>query len=190
MKKYEINVHGTGAEIVVGNLTKEQLETIYKVMENKGMTTFVEFYDDDELVEELGLEPWSEAGDLHHGYGPLYGEARLEVIDLETGDVIIDTPFKDLDIDNDDMPYHEAYHDVKDNPIIFCESIDKGTPYGGELEIEGGFDINKLVYGIVEIMVNEDSTYELIASLSYDGTDIDNETMSTQGKSFEITILT
>ena len=146
MKKYEINILGGGAEIVVGNLTQEQVDSINKVMADNDIESLEEFYNDSDMIEKADVSDYFETDDLHHIYGPLYGGCTLEVTDKESGDVVFNEIFEDLDIEDEDdsIVTNEIYLDVEDNPILFVESIDKGTPFSGIIETEEDFDIKEI----------------------------------------------
>lgn len=185
MKKYEINIYGYGAELALGQLTEAQVARTYVVMEENDVDSLEEFFQDDELTEEADVPLWHDNDEVYHGYGA-YTDSTLEVMDVETGETIFKDTVRNL-TNNIDVTNENFEVDDEGNSLFFAVSEDKGATFAGEIEIDGEFDISKLKLNVDEVSV-EGEVYKIVTSVNYDDEEVDNDGLSTSGKSFEVTI--
>lgn len=181
---YRIELTGYGGEIVMGTIDKKAYD--YFIENEIDISEYA--YDDanelDVKDEYKIFEPgcWYECDDLCHENGvEMSGHSNVTVYN-EHGDIVFQNS---LDIDNledkniEVEEQEEIY--VMDQPENTCvymgQSIEKGLFFGGEFRLTSLFDPTKLkfYYGDYEGWV-------LCTNITYDGDDILNDDIETNGK--------
>lgn len=187
MKKYEIEIFGWGAEIVVGTVDLDLVNNVHDIAEENGFDNLSEvFYDVDEY-SEYDLLDWYEYDNLYHNYGPYPLDCKIVVTDSESGEEVLNKPFNELK-SYDDSPYNEEYHDVEEDAILFGRTEDKGLVFQTDIEVEGDFDEKLLTFALTGVMVDDDGESTIVVDFKYNGQEIHNEGMATDNKSFEVYI--
>jgi len=182
MSKFTIMISGYGAELTIGRLTEEQVENI-KNFEGESLNELA--FDDDALG---GF--WAEIDDVYHNFN--VGDSfTITITNEETSEDIYKIDSDDI-IYNDesivDVEYRDKYFTV-DEPCLVCCSQEKGTFFEASIEADE-FDISKL-----KITIDEDAGLEgcylygnMIGEILYDGNELDNWGVGTDGKSFDVNV--
>ena len=186
MKRYEIEIFGWGSEIVVGTINSETLDAINDAIEENGLDDTSElFYDVWEYDDSGTLTDWYEYDNIFHSYGPMPLGSKIVVTDLETGEEVFSKPFEEL-VNYDEAEYIEEYHEVEEDAILLGRTEDKGLTFQTEIEIDGDFDEKLFTFNLTGVEVEDDGEYTIVTDFKYDGEEIYNENMATDGKSFDV----
>lgn len=175
MKKYTIYISGYGAEVSIGTLTNEQIETIKQAVNNDiTLTTIV-------WEEMLGKSSY-ELDDVYHNWG--CGDVfSIKVVDENLVDIFECTE-ELLYSDTNLFEYRDKFFD-SENPMIMSVSGEKGVFFESTIECDN-FDPNKLKITIdSEVGITNYYYGDMISKICYDGEELDNIGGSTDGKYFE-----
>ena len=201
MKTIEIEISGAASEIVVGSLSKDDLNRIHKVMkdndlaeEYKGETDYdyTSFYYDSSLVDEAEVSEWHDTDDLFHQYGS-YAVGTIIVRNFETQEELYSGELSDLFKNDEYGPekHHFTKEDLGDNEVMLqAITSESGTPFCGRIEVEDDhvFDIKLLAFSRVHVKIGDVSLGEIIEYIMYNDEDVDNDYYQTYGKDFQIEI--
>jgi hypothetical protein len=202
MKTIEIEIQGAASEIVVGKLSKEELERIHAVMTENDLVEdadsdephydYASFYYDSSLVDEAEVSEWHDTDNFLHQHGS-YATGTIIVCDFETKEELYNGELSDLFKDDKYGPKvnHFTKEDLKENEMfLYAITSEKGTPFCGRIEVEDDhiFDIELLSISRISAKIGEMELGEIIEYIIYNDEDVDNDYYQTYGKSFEIDI--
>jgi hypothetical protein len=186
-RTYKISMWGYGGEKVMGTVDRK----IYDYFKRRRLDLSdyawdSEYSEENNILEDM--EPftpgsWYECDNIAHASGASRNAGTLHIED-ETGEVIYERSFDDIDGYSEDSPEWSwgDEHWIDEQPagtVVFIgESNEKGTFFEGHIELKSPFDINKLV-----LFCDEIDGEELINRVEYEGEDIDNWGANTSGKS-------
>lgn len=186
--KYEIFTTGYANEIVVKTLEKEMHEKIQEVCDENEVT-IDDLFEDFELLEENEIPEWHENDDKEHIYGPSMEDATVNVVNVETNDVVLEKDFFDLDsFELDEHHVETRTHQYEGKPLFHATTIEKGVAMHGYLDLEEPFDESKLSFKVINLEVGY-YEYEIVNELYYDNEPVCTEIMSTDYKDFIVDII-
>jgi hypothetical protein len=192
---------GYGGEVVLGKITKKCAE----FWQSEEMSDyFYEYVGSPEWFAEENsgikipkyatLSNWYEHDDRGHEYGVSRDHAQLEIVEMdgigweanELDNIYYGNLLEFIEDHNEEgnMVQEEEIMPKSKEYTLTSVHTEKGTFYEGTIDIEGKFDPSKVVFDMCEI--NEDI---LITGIYYDGEYIDNQDMSTDGKSLDHDII-
>ena len=183
MKSYKIEIYGDGAELVVGNLTKKQVNTINKSIDENDLDSVSHFFDDEELLAKHKIPYWHQIDNLYHKYGPYYFNSTIKVTDHDEN-VILDSECVEIE----SSEFEEKVFNFDKKPLVFSVAQDSGLCFSTTIELDDNdeFDINKLTILVDEVIV--EAEYIIISKILYDGEELYSEGEDTDGELFEINI--
>lgn len=183
MKSYKIEIYGDGAELVIGNLTKKQVNAINKTIDENDLDSVSDFFDDEDLLKKHKIPYWHQIDNLYHKYGAYYSNSTIKVTD-HNENVILDTECVEIESSN----FEEKVFEVDKKPLVFSISEDSGLCFSTTIELEDDeeFDINKLTLLIDEIIV--EAEYVIISKILYDEEELYSDGEDTDGELFTINI--
>lgn len=194
-RTYSINVSGYGGEIVIGKISQEAYDYwTEKNDEDDGETLYD--YDGDwdnelEVPEEFRIfEPgeWYECDDVAHENGAEMTDLNFIEVTDESGEQVWSCSFSPSDLEDAGVVCEETSEVyVSDLPkgtcVLVGQSTEKGTLYGGEINLKAPFDPKNL-----RISYNDIEGWVLLSSIEYLGEDIVNDDYSTDGKGMELNL--
>lgn len=183
MKSYKIEIYGDGAELVIGNLTKKQVSTINKAIDENDLDSVSDFFDDEDLLKKHKIEPWHQIDNLYHKYGAFYFRSIIKVTD-NNENIILEGDCSEIE----SSEFEEKVFEVDKKALIFSVSHDNGLCFSTTIELDDKdeFDINKLTILVDEVIV--EAEYIIISKILYDGEELYSEGEDTDGDGFEINI--
>jgi hypothetical protein len=211
---YRISLNGYGGEAAYINLTKEAYEFWKPVTEEHGdhdlVQYMVEAETDDCVFEDIDAVPpeaqfmtedeytypWYEAPNEYvHQYGVEYSSSYLNVTEVdsneynnnEIADVVEGESFQEyldgvMEANDYEIDLVESDEDMdgEGDYVVQFYSSEKGQFFDGIITTYGDFDPKKLVVVITEYPNGED----IVTSIEYDGTEVDNQGGDTNGKGY------
>jgi hypothetical protein len=180
--KYRITFNGLGSELTIGNLEKEEKETIKGLVEDERLSL-------EEIMnnsEEYGIAPWNEIDDVIHLTGPFAG-FKLTITDEEFNEVL-DISHEDLDDEYPEVIDYKYFDDgnTDEDMAICCVTTEKGTLFEAEFDADE-FDINKLkIVMYSEIRTDLYDHDDVVDTVSYDGVELENIGGDSFGKGFDV----
>lgn len=198
MKTIEIEINGAASEVVVGSLSKEELNRIHKVMKENDLVDdddydYTSFYYDSSLVSEAEVAEWYDTDNFLHQHGS-YTHGTIVVRNHETEEELYSGELNELFKNDEYGPekYEFTKEDVKENHVLFYAlTSEKGTPFCGRIEVEDDhvFDIKLLTFSRISAKIDDRELCEIIEYIMYDDEDVDNDYYQTYGKDFEIDVV-
>jgi len=213
-RHYRISLNGYGGEAAYINLTKEAYEFWKPVVEEHGDSDLVnymveaenddcDFEDIDSvppeaqfMTEDEYTYPWYEAPNEYvHQYGVEYSSSYLHVTEVdsdeymsnEIADVVEGESFQEyldgvMEANDYEIDLVESDEDMggEGDYVVQFYSSEKGQFFDGIITTYGDFDPKKLVVVITEYPNGED----IVTSIEYDGTEVDNQGGDTNGKGY------
>lgn len=193
-RKMEIVISGYGGEIVMGRVDLDTYR-YWQNTSNDNLSEFVMGWDEenDTVPDEFQfVSPgcWYDCDDIGHASGvEMHEYCTLTVIDTTTNEAVFTTTMDIYKLEDAGVTVveHENIEvcDVEDGTAVFIgQSVEKGTFYATEFEIDQPFDPSKLV-----INYSSYNDWPIATSVFYNGEDLNGEDgYSTSGKSsnFEI----
>lgn len=181
--KYEIFTSGYSNEIVVGTMDDEIVNKVEELCDEHDMT-IPELYEDFELLGDNEIPEWHENDNKEHIYGPSIDGATLNVVNVETNEVVLEKDFFDLDVfELDEHIVETKLHLYEGKPLFHCATIEKGVAMHGYLDLDEPFDESKLTFKVINLEVGL-YEYETVSKLYYNNEPIETEVMSTDYKDF------
>lgn len=198
MKTLEIEINGTASEVVVGRLTKEELNRIHQVMQKNDLIDedsydYTSFFYDSSLVSEADVSEWYETDSFLHQHGP-YASGQITVRNFDTGEELYSGDLNELFKKDEYGPekYEFSKADINEDEVLFhALTTEKGTPFCGRIEVEDDhvFDIELLSFSRISAEIDDYHLCEIIEYIIYNDEDVDNDYYQTYGKDFEIDIV-
>jgi hypothetical protein len=184
-RTYRVSIWGYGGEYVMGTVSRE----IYDYFRHRRLdlneyawdSDYAETHNIPEDMQPFMAGSWHECDDLGHTHGCDMDSGTLQIED-ENFNTVFERGLEDCD-GGDDSPGlscgEETWIEMAaDGTVVFLgSSNDKGTFFEGEIALSQPFEIEKLL-----INYEDFDGQEVVASLQYDGEDIDNNGGSTNGK--------
>ena len=179
-KPITITIQGYGEELVQGTWSDEEIIKLTKDIDdpNDNDISSVIWKLHEILPDSYD---WYDRDNLCHYYGGLAAECSVTI---QQGDK--ETDYTDIWQVGATIDYEEEYNYTGKENIITSISSEKGTLFGGTIELDDTeeFDVTKLHIATVGVIFNGYEN-ELITKVSYDNKEIDNEFgMDTTGKGF------
>jgi len=129
--KYEIFTSGYSNEIVVGTMDDEIVNKVEELCDEHDMT-IPELYEDFELLGDNEIPEWHENDNKEHIYGPSIDGGTLNVVNVETNEVVLEKDFFDLDaFELDEHIVETKLHLYEGKPLFHCATIEKGVAMHG-----------------------------------------------------------
>jgi hypothetical protein len=183
-RTYQVSMWGYGGEVVMGTVSRE----IYDYFKRRRLdvSDFAWNYDyaeENNIPEEMWpFTPgsWYECDNLAHTNGVDRDSGTIQIED-ETGVTVLERALEtidgmDIQLSCDEEAWIEM---VKPGEVVFIgRSNEKGTFFVGDIDLRMPFDQEKLCLNYDDI----DGT-DIVSSLYYDDEEIDNNDMTTDGKS-------
>ena len=182
-RTYKISVYGYGGDSRFIKATREQY--LYFKEHDIDLDEYAGSWDDEHEVPEE-FQPFP-PGEPYEGYelystgGASFDDGGYVEITDEQDQPVLKMTLDDLDdheIEYDEADEYYPHHDHKPGDVVIWNGNgEKGSFYGGEIELKQPFDPKKLKFEYVDC---DGTTY--LSSISYDGEGIDNNDYSTTGK--------
>jgi hypothetical protein len=191
-RTYKISMWGYGGEKVMGTVDKAVWDYC---MEHQVDLSEIAWGDEDTAQEEMGLDldmlpflpgSWYECDSMGHISGVSRDSGTLQIED-ENGNTVLERSLDSIDGTDIGLCCNDevwAGSKPKGTVVFIGSSNEKGTFFEGEIELRAPFDITKL-----ELNYDEFDGEDIIASVIYDGEDIDNWGGSTDGKSSDMNMV-
>jgi hypothetical protein len=181
-RTYKIQVYGYGGDSRFLAATKEQY--LYFREHEIDIEDYTGSWDNEHDVPEQFQpfppgEPY-DGDELYSACGANFDDGGIVEITDEHGNTVFkaDLSSVDDDCEVDECDEWYAHHGRNDGDIVIWHGNgEKGTFYGGEIELKSPFDPSKLKFEYVDC---DGTTY--LSDISYDGEGIDNNDYSTTGK--------
>ena len=178
---YEIYTTGYANEIVVGTLDEKTVEKVEQLCDEHDLS-LAELFNDYDLLTENELSEWHENDNKEHVYGPSMDGSTINVINVETNDVLLEKRFFNLEsFELEQHSYELRTHEYEDEPIFHYATVEKGVAIQGYLELDEPFEESKLTFKVINLEVDYHE-YEIVTELYYDGELIEAEVVSTDYK--------
>lgn len=175
MRTIRIKIYGYGGELTAGTLSDDAYMDMLD-------------YDSENGIQSL---EWYEMDDLVHAYGVHPDGAVIEVIDVDTDEVIYEGELGELNGDPFDLD--ELYFEPTEDNIIVCLNSEKGLFFDGTIELgdDDEFDIENIKLTLKDILIEDEGQdlsvgHEIVNEVTYNGEEIDNMGGETRGKSFDV----
>jgi hypothetical protein len=187
---YAIQIYGYGGEYVMGRVDRK----IYDYFKSRRLDIaeysqsygYAEEHNIPEDMQPFIAGDWYECDGIVHESGAEVAGSTLEITD-QNDMIVLQTDVADLNDDGvefDTIGEDYISNNCDDNTAVyFARSGEKGTFFSGEIHLKSPFDISKLKINTYDV-----DGVEVVCSVEYDGEDIDNEDMSTTGKSYECSL--
>lgn len=198
MKTIEIEISGAASEVIIGSLSKEELNRIHEVMKENDLGEdddydYTSFYYDSSLVSDADVAEWHDTDNFLHQHGS-YAHGTIVVRNYETEEELYRGELSDLFKNDEYGPekYEFTKEDVEENHVLFYAlTSEKGTPFCGRIEVEDDhvFDIDLLTFSRISAKIDDRELCEIIEYIMYDDEDVDNDYYQTYGKDFEIDVV-
>ena len=184
-RTYTINMWGYGGERVMGTVDRK----IYDYFKQRRLDLSDYAWHDDyaeennipEEMQPFHPGSWYECDNMGHAYGVSKNAGTIQ-IDDENGESIFEQSLDDCNgFDGPELSTdEEVWIDEKPaGTIVFVgTSNEKGSFFEGQIELTAPFNIEKLMFSIVDF-----DGEDIVIGVTYDGVDIDNNGGSTNGKS-------
>jgi hypothetical protein len=186
--KYQIYTTGFAHEIVVGNISEEDVVKINELCDENDLS-IIELYEDSDLLSENELSEWFENDNKEHIYGSSIDESLLNVVDMTNNETIIEKDFYSLKgYELEKCEFDLVEHDYEDEPIFLGSTTEKGVPMLVDLDLDEIFDESKLTFKALEISIG-DYYYEVVSELYYDGELLYTDVDSTDYKDFIVSVI-
>ena len=127
----EIEINGAASEVVVGSLSKEELNRIHKVMKENDLVDdddydYTSFYYDSSLVSEAEVAEWYDTDNFLHQHGS-YTHGTIVVRNHETEEELYSGELNEL-FKNDEytileVPQCPPISKILSFGLIYCLSI-------------------------------------------------------------------
>jgi hypothetical protein len=191
-RTYKISMWGYGGEKVMGTVDRAVWDYC---MEHQVDLSEIAWGDEDTAQEEMGLDldmlpflpgSWYECDSMGHISGVSRDSGTLQIED-ENGNTVLERSLDSIDGTDIGLCCNDevwAGSKPKGTVVFIGSSNEKGTFFEGEIELRAPFDITKL-----ELNYDEFDGEDIIASVIYDGEDIDNWGGSTDGKSSDMNMV-
>lgn len=182
-RTYTINIWGYGGEIVMGTIDRKHFD--YFKHRRLDVSDFAWNYDyaEENKIPDSNrpFEPgsWYECDNIAHANGANMDSGTLQICDQE-GNTVLECSLEDLDTYNIEYVCDSESYITQQKPdtVVFIgRSNEKGTFFGGELELTAPFDPTKLTIHYDDI--DGDS---VVTTVYYGDYEIDNNDYSTNGK--------
>ena len=176
MSKYTFEITGYGGEYVIGNISKQAYD--YFTQNNIDIEEYISDWDGELNIPEeckpFPADAWFECDNVIHAYGAeMSDDSYLTVYD-EDGDEIW---YGSLDADSDDCVFSTntvnqvATEDLASGEFLFYgQSIEEGSFFRTEIELDAEFDANLLKFDFVTI-----DDVPVFQNVYYNGTLLDND---------------
>lgn len=182
-RTYTIQVYGYGGDSRFLEATREQY--LYFKEHEIDLDEYAGSWDNEfEVPEDMQPfppgEPY-EGSELFCAGGANFDDGGYVEVTDEKGETVFKTTLDDLD--DEEIEYDESdewypHHGRQPGEVVIWHGNgEKGTFYGGEIELKQPFDKKKLKFNYVDC---DGTTY--LSSIEYDGEEIDNNDYSTTGK--------
>lgn len=187
---YKIQIYGYGGEYVMGRVDRK----IYDYFKSRRLD-IAEYSQSSEYAEEHNIpedmQPftageWYECDGIVHECGAEVDGSTIEITDQNDNTVfekeVSELYDDEVEFNTIDDQYVGNHCDAN-HAVYFARSGEKGTFFTGEIHLKSPFDISKLKINVYDV-----DGVEIVCGVEYDGEDIDNEDMSTTGKSYECSL--
>ena len=171
----------------------------------------IEYEDIDSVPEEAQFlhdpdddnykRPWYESHtEYEHQYGAEFGSAYMDVDEVDSGEYnsnivrevmgresvqdLCNRISEETDWEVEMYDSDECYAGSDVEYIAQLYSSEKGCFFDGIIETVGEFDVKKLVFHLSEY----DNDEETITSIEYDGVEVDNNGVDTNGKGYSASV--
>lgn len=185
--EYKISVWGWGGEIVVGEVEQNVIDYF-----NENDISIEEYasgdIDEDVVPEDLQPFPpgsWFDCDNIAHGYGAFMDENNIITVQDENGNVVWEHNAREDKLAESGVTVEEdpGSNDLDDEQyagktVYIGTSEEKGTFYEGVIPMHAPFDPAKLTISAQYV-----SNWYICNSIQYDGVDISNDDLNTDGKS-------
>lgn len=189
-RTYTMRVWGYGGDYAMGTVDRK----IYDYFKNRRLD-FAEFCYNDSYAEENNIpeemwpfppDQWYECDNLIHVNGVDMNGGTIEIED-EEGNIVYRKDMSDISEDDittdggDEAFIHQ--HVTKDKVVFYGVSSEKGTFFETEIELKAPFELEKLNITFCDVDGNE-----IMSGAQYDGEELDNMDMNTNGKGYDMTL--
>ena len=191
-KTYRIELTGYGGEIVLGTIDADKHQ--YFLENDIDYDEYANDWDNEMDVPEdmQPFEPgsWHDCDDIAHETGVEMSDLCQITVYDQDGNVVWEHNLDPAELQDSGVVAEcgeEVYVNDQDTgtPVFLGQSVEKGTFFGGEIQLTSEFDCTKITLYYSDI-----EGWPLCTGVQYDGEDVDGyDSYDTTGKSMEMKVI-